>query len=158
MLISPCTLPPWKFGFVKVVTAICSDRQCRKDTYGFARLGPQSDGPGISLWDVFPSPPSQLAAENRMCPKRHLPVEKPLFHLYKNPVLRWQNSRLWLQMNQRIPKFTVMSVWHECTCRAGRTGSSCIGLNQVFLLSSMDRLTVKNCHNLLFRQGSQNSL
>ena len=44
------------------------------------------------------------------------------------------------------------------TCRAGCTASSCIGLNQVFLLLLMDRLIVKNCHNLLFRQGSQDSL
>jgi len=79
-----------------MVTAICSDRQWRKGTYGFARLGPQLDWPGISLWDIFPSPPSQLAVESRTCPKRHLPVENPLFHLYKNPVLHWQISRLWL--------------------------------------------------------------
>ena len=44
------------------------------------------------------------------------------------------------------------------TCRTSCTSSASVGLNQVFLLSSMDRLTVKNCHNLLFRQGSQDSL
>ena len=38
-----------KLGFVKVVTAICSDRQWRKGTYGFARLGPQSDWPGVFI-------------------------------------------------------------------------------------------------------------
>ena len=144
-----------KFGFVKVVTAICSDRQCRKDTYGFARLGPQSDGPGISLWDVFPSPPSQLAAESRMCPKRHLPVEKPLFHLYKNPVLRWQNSRLWLQMNQRIPKFMVVSVWHAPAEPAAQVAFLSVWIRYFYYHRWT---TAKNCHNLLFRQGSQDSL
>ena len=45
-----------------------------------------------------------------------------------------------------------------CTCRASCTGSASVGLNQIFLLSSMGPFNSQNCHNLLFRQGSQDSL
>ena len=91
-----------------------------------------------------------------MCPKRHLPVEKPLFHLYKNLVLRWQNSRLWLQTNQRMPKFTVVSVWHEPAEQAAQVAFLSVWI-RYFCYHRWNRLTVNDCHNLLFHQGSQDS-
>ena len=42
--------------------------------------------PAPCLPQVLASPPSQLAVGNCMHSEWHLDIEKPLFHLYKNPV------------------------------------------------------------------------
>ena len=42
--------------------------------------------PAPCLLQVLESPPSQLAVGNCMHSEWHLDIEKPLFHLYKNPV------------------------------------------------------------------------
>ena len=56
-------------------------------TQGHIRIRPARPSVGLSKIPVSNDsvrPPSQLAVESRMCPKRHLSVEKPLFHLYKS--------------------------------------------------------------------------